>query len=393
MKIAYLDTVGGIAGNMTLAAFVSAGMPFDRLTEELQKLSLPGFRLERTSVRRSAIDAVHIEVLITDPPKYHRHLHDIIAIIDKSSISDGAKQRSRKVFQVIADAEAKVHNTPVDHVHFHEVGALDSIVDIVGTAICLEALGIEAVYSSPVKLGSGGVITTQHGTMPTPAPATVEILKDYPVRLTAVPYELTTPTGAAIVKALSNGVLTNEDLRIDAVGYGAGTREMTELPNLLRVIIGSLGSSLTEDSSIIVETNIDDMNPQIYPHLIDLLLKSGAHDAYLVPVVMKKGRPGVLLSVLADPSALDKIVECIYRETTTIGLRIHHVDRKKLPREIVEVQTTFGVVKAKSIVRDGARVFTVEYEECRRIAGERNLPLLTIFKQLEQELSALERIS
>ncbi len=393
MKIAYLDTIGGIAGNMTLGAFVSAGMSFETLTDELKKLSLPGFRLERTSVRRSAIDAVHIEVLITDPPKYHRHLHDIIAIIDKSAIGDGAKQRARKIFQVIADAEAKVHNTPVDHVHFHEVGALDSIVDIVGTAICLETLGIEAVYTSPVKLGSGGLITTQHGTMPTPAPATVEILRDYPVRLTDVPHELTTPTGAAIVKALSSGILTNEELRIIAVGYGAGTREIAELPNLLRVVIGTLGHAMLEDSSVIVETNIDDMNPQVYPHLIDQLLKGGAHDAYLIPVVMKKGRPGMLLSVIADPSALNLIVECIYRETTTIGLRIHHVDRKKLPREIVTVNTSFGVVKAKSIIRDGVRALAVEYEECRRLAGERDMPLLTIMKQLEQELSSLERSS
>ncbi len=393
MRIAYLDTVGGIAGNMTLAAFVSAGMPFETLTGELQKLSLPGFRLERSNVRRSAIDAVHIEVLVTDPPKYHRHLHDILTIIDRSAISTGAKERATAVFRVIAEAEAKVHNTPVDHVHFHEVGALDSIVDIVGTAICLDTLGVEEVYSSPVKLGSGGVITTQHGAMPTPAPATVEILRGYPVRLTSVPDELTTPTGAAIVKALSKGVLTNEDLRIEAVGYGAGTREIAEIPNLLRVVLGSLTQKTTEDSSVIVETNIDDMNPQVYPYLIDLLLKAGAHDAYLVPVVMKKGRPGLLLSVLADPSALDSIIECIYRETTTIGLRIHHVDRKKLPRELVEVATSFGIVKTKAIVRDGKRTLAVEYEECRRIAGERNVPLLSVMKQLEQELSALERTS
>ena len=393
MRIAYLDTVGGIAGNMTLAAFVSAGVSFEALTAELQKLSLPGFRLERTSVRRSAIDAVHIEVLITDPPKYHRHLQDILAIIDKSTITDGAKNRAQKVFRLIAEAEAKVHNTPVDHVHFHEVGALDSIVDIVGSAICLDLLGIEAVYSSPLRLGSGGLITTQHGTMPTPAPATLEILKDYPVRLTSVPQELTTPTGAAIVKALSRGVLSEQNIRIESVGYGAGTREIAEIPNLLRVVIGSLDHPTVEDSSVIVETNIDDMNPQVYPHLIDQLLKSGAHDAYLIPVVMKKGRPGLLLSVLADPSALDKIVECIYRETTTIGLRIHHVDRKKLVRELLEVNTSFGPVKAKSVIRDGKRVVAAEYEECRRLAAERNMPLLSVMKQLERELSALERTS
>jgi uncharacterized protein (TIGR00299 family) protein len=393
MRIAYLDTVGGIAGNMTLAAFVSAGMSFETLAEELRKLSLPGFRLERSNVRRSAIDAVHIEVLITDPPKYHRHLHDILSIINNSAISEGAKNRARKVFQVIADAEAKVHNTPVDHVHFHEVGALDSIVDIVGTAICLDTLGIETVYSSPIKLGSGGVISTQHGTMPIPAPATMEILKGYPVKLTSIPHELTTPTGAAIVKALSAGVLTNQEIFIEAVGYGGGTREIAEIPNLLRVAIGNLVQPSQEDSSVVLETNIDDMNPQVYPYLIEQLLKAGAHDAYLVPVVMKKGRPGMLLSVLTDPSAVERVAASIYRETTTIGLRIHTVERKKLPREIVPMETSFGTVKVKSIIRDGKQMLAPEYEECRRIASDRNIPLLVVMKQLERELSALERTS
>ncbi len=393
MRIAYLDTVGGIAGNMTLAAFVSAGMPFDTLIDELRKLSLPGFRLERSNVRRSAIDAVHIEVLITDPPKYHRHLNDIVTIINNSVISEGAKERARKVFHVIADAEAKVHNTPVEHVHFHEVGALDSIVDIVGTAICLDTLGIEALYSSPIKLGSGGVISTQHGTMPIPAPATMEILKGYPVKLTAIAHELTTPTGAAIVKALSAGILTNQELFIEAVGYGAGTREIAEIPNLLRVAIGDLVQPSIEDSSVVIETNIDDMNPQVYPYLIEQLLKAGAHDAYLVPVVMKKGRPGMLLSVLTDPSAVERVAASVYRETTTIGLRIHTVERKKLPREVLQVQTSFGMVKAKSILRDGKQMLAPEYEECRRIASERNLPLLAVMKQLERELSAHERTS
>jgi len=209
--------------------------------------------------------------------------------------------------------------------------------------------------------------------------------------MTAVPYELTTPTGAAIVKALSKGLLTTQNFRARSVGYGAGTREIPELPNLLRIVIGTLEDRLHEDASFVVETNIDDMNPQVYPFLIDQLLGAGAHDAYLVPVVMKKGRPGVLLSVLADGSALDRIVACIYRETTTIGLRIHQVDRQKLPRELVTVTTSFGEVGAKSIVRDGRTVLTVEFEECRRIATERHLPLLDVMKRLEQEFSDTER--
>jgi uncharacterized protein (TIGR00299 family) protein len=393
MKIAYLDTVGGIAGNMALAAFVHAGMPFDQLLAELEKLSLKGFRLALTLVKRNSIGASHIDVQITDPPSYHRHLPDILSLIDKSTISEGAKERARRIFQVIAAAEARVHTTSVEKIHFHEVGALDSIVDIVGTSICLDALGIEAVYSSPVKLGSGGMISTQHGSMPIPAPATVEILRDYPVLLTTVPRELTTPTGAAIIKALSQGTLAEQAFRPTAVGYGAGTGEFPELPNLLRVVLGEMDSALHEDESFVVETNIDDMNPQVYPYLIEQLLLAGAHDAYLVPVVMKKGRPGVLLSVLADPAALEKITACIYRETTTIGLRIHTVGRKKLPRAAVEVVTSLGPVKVKSVVRDGKTVLGAEFEECRRIAVERRLPLITVMKRLEQELSAIERIT
>ncbi len=391
MKIAYLDTIGGIAGNMTLGAFVSAGMPFDLLLSELRKLSLSGFQVEKTNVRKNSIDAVHIDVQITDPPAYHRHLPDILSIIDRSDIGTGAKRRANEIFQVIAEAEAKVHNTPLEKVHFHEVGALDSIVDIVGTAICLDTFGIEAVYSSPVKLGSGGVVATQHGTMPVPAPATVEILREYPVVLTSIPHELTTPTGAAIIKAMSRGTLSDQSISIDAVGYGAGTKEFAEIPNLLRILLGRLDQPLHEDESILIETNIDDMNPQVFPFLIDQLLLAGAHDAYLVPVIMKKGRPGILLSVLTDVSKLEQLTACIYRETTTIGLRIHHVGRKKLPRSLLEIKTSFGIVKAKSIVRDGKPVLTAEFEECRRIAGERNIPLLSVMKQLEQELSGIER--
>jgi uncharacterized protein (TIGR00299 family) protein len=287
---------------------------------------------------------------------------------------------------VIAEAEAAVHGTTAEKIHFHEVGALDSSVDIVGTAICLETLGIEAVYSSPVKLGSGGVITTQHGIMPTPAPATLEILKGYPVVMTGFPHELTTPTGAAIVKALSRGVLRDERLRVGAIGYGAGTKEFPEIPNLLRVVVGELETSAEEEDVVTVETTIDDMNPQLYPHLIERLLDSGAHDAHLVPVIMKKGRPGIVVSVVANRSALDAVAGCLFRETPTIGLRIHEAGRRKLPRRLLTVTTSFGELKAKAVVRDGREVITAEYEECRRIALERNIPLLEVMQQLEKEL-------
>jgi len=386
MTIAYFDTVGGIAGDMTMAAFVSAGVKFESLQSELGKLGIGGFELSARHVRRSAVDALHIDVVTTGGEHVHRKMSDIAEILDRSALSPSVKERSRSIFRVIAEAEARVHGTTPDKVHFHEVGALDSIVDIVGCAICLEACGIEAVYSSPVRLGSGGFINTQHGRMPIPAPATVEILKGYPTVLTSVPHELTTPTGAAIIKALSSGLLDDERLRVSAVGYGAGTNEFAEIPNLLRVIIGTLESPLEQEDILCVETNIDDMNPQAYPYVIELLLGAGAHDAYMVPIIMKKGRPGILLSAMVARTHLEAVVGVLYRETSTIGLRIQQTGRRKLPRRHLEAVTSLGTVKAKAVTRNGREIVTPEYEECKRIASERNIPLLDVMKTLEREL-------
>ncbi len=386
MKIAYFDTVGGIAGDMTMAAFVSAGMPFDLLTAGLAGLGIGGFELAARHVRRSSVDAVHIDVVTTSAEHGHRHMKDVAAILEASTLRTGVKEKALSVFRVLAEAEAHVHGTTADKVHFHEVGALDSIVDIVGSAICMEELGIEAVYSSPVRLGSGALIDTQHGRMPVPAPATLEILKGYPTVLTSVPHELTTPTGAAIIRALSRGVLDDERLRASAIGYGAGSNEFPEIPNFLRVVIGTLDGPAEQDDILIVETNIDDMNPQVYPYVIERLLGAGAHDAYLVPIVMKKGRPGILLSVMVSRTRLEDVVAVLYRETTTIGLRIRQTGRRKLPRRHIEAATSLGIVKAKAIVRDGREIVTPEYEECTRIASERNLPLGEVMKILENEL-------
>jgi len=386
MTIAYLDTVGGIAGDMTMAAFVDAGLPLEELAAELGKLGLGGFELAGRHVQRNSIRAVHIDVVVTEQPRYHRHLQDILAIVDRSGLAAGVKERAASVFRVIAEAEAKVHGTTVEKVHFHEVGALDSIVDIVGTAVCLEKFGVRRVYSSPVKLGSGGTVRTQHGTMPVPAPATAEILRGYPTVLTDVPHELTTPTGAAIIRAFSHGTLAHTAMRVTAVGYGAGTKEFPELPNLLRVMVAEADVDLEHEEILLVETNIDDMNPQVYPYLIERLLAAGAHDAYCVPVVMKKGRPGILVSAMVGQAALDAVTAVLYAETTTIGLRIHPVSRRKLPRRHLTVETSFGPLQAKAVLRDGREVVAPEFEECRRIAVERKLPLRSVIQQVEAEL-------
>jgi hypothetical protein len=390
MKIAYFDTIGGIAGDMTLAAFVSAGLPVDHLSAELRKLGVSGFELVARHVRRSSIDAVHIDVVISHQPHIHRDLHGITTLVGQSTLSSAVKERAISIFRVLADAEARVHNTTPDAVHFHEVGALDSIVDIVGAAICLDAFGIERIYSSPIRLGRGGLISTQHGVMPSPAPATLEILKGYPVAFTSIAQELTTPTGAAIIKALSSGILDDEQVLVESIGYGAGTKEFAEVPNFLRVAVGTLPAETGHDQVVVIETNIDDMNPQMYPVVIEQLLAAGAHDAYLVPIIMKKGRPGILLSTMASASMVPRVVDLLYRETSTIGLRIQHIGRQKLVRRHFDISTSFGTVKAKAVVRDGREVITAEFEECRRIARETGRPVLEVMRLLDQELRSRE---
>lgn len=393
MRIAFFDTFAGISGDMTLGAFVNAGLPLEHLSTELARLELGGFRLDAQEVKRSAISATKINVITNESghgehEHHHRSLSDINQLIDESHLSSAVKDRAKRIFVTIGTAEAKVHNTTVNAIHFHEVGALDSIVDVVGTAICLEQFGIQKVYSSPVSIGCGGFIETQHGTMPNPAPATVEILKNYPTVLTDIQAELTTPTGAAIIAALSDGVLKTEEIKIQHIGYGAGSKEIEHIPNLLRVIIGELEPRLDKEDIVIVETNIDDMNPEVYPFVIEQLLASGAHDAYLVPIIMKKGRPGVLLSVMVGVSQLDEIIRVIYAETSTIGLRIQKIERRKLPRTQKEIDTPFGRMKVKAIVLDGAERLVPEFKKCRRVALEQNLPLIEVYKILQAQLSS-----
>jgi len=387
MTFAYFDTVGGLSGDMTLGAFVSAGVSLDHLTGELRKLGLEGYELSATHVERSGIVATKIDVIVSGDQLHHRHLKDISAIIDSSTLSTRVKETAMAIFREVAIGEAKVHNSSIERVHFHEVGALDSIVDIVGTAVCLDYLNIDDVYSSPVKLGNGGQIETQHGVMPIPTPATIEILKGYPTILTSIKAELTTPTGAAIIKALSKGMLSGERMRVERIGYGAGTREIEEIPNLLRIMVGQLEAEYATDEIVSVETNIDDMNPEIYPFVIEKLMESGAHDAYLVPILMKKGRPGMLLSVLVERSKLDPILSILFLETTTLGVRIQPIERRKVSRSSRQVQTSFGTVTVKVIRKDEVEYLVPEFEECKRLSREKAIPLKEIYKQLERELA------
>lgn len=393
VKIAYFDTIAGISGDMVLGAFLNAGLPLDVLNAEIAKLGIEGVRIETTLLQRSMITAVKANVV--EPPHHHdenhhheRSFEEIKRLILSSGLGERTKEKAINVLQTLAEAEAHIHGTSIEKIHFHEVGAVDSIVDIVGAAVCMEHFGIEAVFSSPVRLGSGGTVTTRHGEMPVPVPATVEILKEYPTILTGIPFELTTPTGAAIIKTLSRGVLRDETFVTHAVGFGAGSREIQQVPNLLRVIVGEMQPPFDEEEISIIETNIDDMNPEIYPYVIEQLLAHGAHDAYLIPIIMKKGRPGILLSVMAHAAKLEEILRVIYNETSTIGLRIQPIRRLKLHREQKELNISLGKIKVKAIIHQGKERLIPEFEECKRLAVEHGISLIEVYKIVEREIAS-----
>lgn len=383
MKIAYFDAFSGISGDMTIAAFLNAGLDENEFLTELSKLKLSGFEIEIKKVIRNGITATKFDVIVKEKQKEHRHLSDIFEIIDASDLSEFVKQTSKKIFTNIAQAEAKIHNTTVEEVHFHEVGAIDSIIDIVGTAICIEKFKIEKIFASKIPLGSGSFTQTQHGKMPIPSPATLELLKNFPVTLTDIPFELTTPTGASIIATLAEYGLEKETIKINSVGYGAGNFDIPNQPDLLRIIIGEIPQKFNEEKLLLVETNIDDMNPEIYPYVIEKLLHFGANDAYLVPVIMKKGRPGILLSTLVNETKLDDILKVIFTQTTTLGVRILEIRRKKLKREQKEIDTPFGKVKFKIAIIENSERLVPEFEECKRIAEEKNIPLIQVYKILE----------
>ena len=387
MTLAYFDCFSGISGDMTLGALVDAGVGIEVLRTQLEKLHLPGYEITALKVARAGIQATKVHVCLDGKEQPARHLSDIRSIIETSTLSSSIKQKSIRIFERLAQAEAKVHGTTPDKVHFHEVGAVDAIVDIVGSIIGLEVLGITNIAGSAINLGSG-TIKTSHGTMPVPAPATAELLKNIPSYGSSVPFELTTPTGAVILSALGSAFGLMPQMRISRTAYGAGDKEIPEQPNVLRLMIGEPTAAYEEDSSIVIETNIDDMNPQVYDYLIEKLMKQGAQDAYLTPIIMKKGRPAILLSVLTDNAKTDVLLDTIFRETTSIGVRIQETGRKKLTREIKEVDTTYGKVRIK-ISKRGDEILTAtpEYEDCRRIAEERKIPLKQVMEETASQFS------
>ena len=389
-RILYYDCFAGISGDMNLGALVDLGVDPDFLKRELKKLQIKGFRLEVTRDARKGISGTKVTVVIDHPDnEKHRHLHHIEEIIRKSKLSDRIKDRSIDIFRRVAEAEAKVHNIPVEKVHFHEVGALDSIADIVGAAICQEYLEVDEIHSSAVQLG-GGFVQCAHGKIPVPAPATAEILEGIPVRSGLVDYEATTPTGAAILAATVDCFSEEMEMTADRVGYGIGQMD-GNIPNVLRVYLAETRDREAEDvrveHAMMLECNIDDMNPEWFSHVNELLFEAGAADVFLIPVIMKKSRPAHLLSVLCHPDAIDRLKKIILTETSTIGIREYPVTKSMLRREIRVVSTRFGDVNVKRSYYGGRLVNEKpEFEQCRQLAREHKVSLEEVHKEIYKNL-------
>jgi pyridinium-3,5-bisthiocarboxylic acid mononucleotide nickel chelatase len=377
MKYAYCDCYSGLSGDMFLGALVDAGLPVETLREQIARLNLPEpVEIRAEEVHKGALRACSVEVIVGES-HHHRHLSDIVAMIEESSLSEPVKRLSTAIFQTLGQAEARVHGTELEHVHFHEVGALDSIVDIVGAAIGLDALVIERMYTSALPF-SGGQVQTEHGLLPVPAPATLEILSKAHAVMTPSPaqVELVTPTGAAILATLAT--FERPNLVVTGVGVGAGKRDLP-WPNICRLILGE-STAEAEYPLVLIETNIDDMNPQIFGHVMGRLLAAGALDVYLTPIYMKKNRPATLLGVVARRQDEPVLARLILTETSTLGMRVQPVYRYTAQREIRKVNTAFGDVPVKLKLLDGRPIQAMpEYDVCAQLATEKNVPLAEVY--------------
>jgi uncharacterized protein (TIGR00299 family) protein len=384
MKIAYFDCFSGISGDMVLGALADAGAPLERIEAELRKLSVAGWSIAAERVKRKGLAATKVNVT-SGEQHLHRGLAEILGIIERAGLPERVAARASAIFRRLGEAEAKVHDLPVERVHFHEVGAVDAIVDIVGACAGFELLGLEEFYCSPLNVG-GGRVETAHGTLPVPAPATAELLRGAPSYSTGIERELVTPTGAAIVATLCRSFGPMPPMQAQAVGYGAGTAELSAQPNVLRIFVGEAAEKTAgagfDELVAVIETNVDDMNPQLYGYFAERALAAGALDVFAAPVQMKKGRPGQHVTVLCAPAAANAIVELLFRETTTIGVRITEARRRTLVRESVEVATPLGPVRMKVARLDGQVLNAApEFDDCRRIAAERNVPLKQVMAE------------
>ena len=394
MDILYYDCFAGISGDMNLGALIDLGVPSVYLIKELKKLNLEGYEIRVTEGIKMGISGTKVNVILESEKKNkhkhdhhsheHRNLSDIRKIIEESELSDYIKEKSMLIFQEIGEAEAKIHGKSIDEIHFHEVGAVDSIVDIVGTTICIDYLKPDKILSSTVELG-GGFVECAHGTYPVPAPATAEILKDIPVKKGSVDKETTTPTGAAILKVLVDEFTDQTNFTIDKVAYGIGHYDL-QLPNVLRVYAGkqTVSGNLVKAEALLFECNIDDMNPEYYDYLIDKLFEAGAHDVFLVPIIMKKSRPAVQLKVLCSGNEQEEIEKIILEETTSLGLRYVPVTKSMLERKVTTIDTAFGKIKIKEGLYSGKSIkYKAEYSDCVKAAKKYKVSLQQVYSEVE----------
>ncbi len=387
MNLAYFDCFSGISGDMVLGALIHLGVPADFIEENVRAIPLESFRLEVDTASRMHICGKQVHVAVEEKDGCTRRYKEIRDLVEKSDLSDSVKSLSLKIFSRLAGVEARVHNCSKDEVHFHELGGVDTIVDIVGAALGLEWLKIGKIQASAIPVGKG-FVNCEHGKLPVPAPATVALLSGVPVYGTGISNELVTPTGAAIITCLAEGFGPMPLMRISQVGYGVGSRDLEQMPNLLRVVVGEPDTGCEADCVTVLETNIDDMNPEIFGFVMERLFEDGALDVVWIPVFMKKNRPGIMIQVICREADREAVIRRILSETTATGVRQRTVERHKLPRKLKDVETSYGTVRVKEVLGPEGSVSVVpEYEECKKIALEKNVPLKMVYEVIIKETS------
>jgi uncharacterized protein (TIGR00299 family) protein len=386
MKIAYFDCFSGISGDMTVGALLDAGLKIETLEKELKKLGLSGYQLEVNKVAKKGISATKFKVK-TKEEGVERRFKDILTILEKSKLDEEIKKETKKIFFNIAQAESKIHQKEIDEIHFHEIGGLDSIIDITSAVIGIKTLGIEEIHSSALPVGKG-FVKCAHGVIPVPAPATLELLKNIPTYSEGIESEMITPTGAAIISTLSKSFGKRPLMKIERIGYGAGEKEFT-IPNLLRVSIGekilkdeNLKDGYVSDEAVLIETNIDDMNPEFYDYIMDQLFSQGALDVFLTPIQMKKNRPAHMLSIIVYEQNLKEILEVLFSESTTLGVRVREVKRLRLAQQNFIAETKYGKIRVKvGIFKGEIKNVAPEYEDCKKMAKQHQVPLKEVYEE------------
>jgi uncharacterized protein (TIGR00299 family) protein len=383
MRTAYFDCFSGASGDMILGALIDAGLSPRRLREELKKLRIPTVHLKVRKVLKRGISGTQVIVEGRTEKRSHRNLKEVLQIVGRSRVDSEVKEKSEEIFRRIASVEAKIHQIPEEKVHFHELGGLDSIVDIVGSVWGVRALGIDKIHVSKVNVG-GGFVKCEHGILPVPAPATLSLMKGRPIYSSGVERELLTPTGAALLASLGSEFGSMPRIRVERIGYGAGRDDLPH-PNLLRLMVGTSERASGKETVAVIETNIDDMNPQLYDYVMEKLLAMEVLDVFITPILMKKNRPGHLLTVICPSGKLPSVAKFLFNETTTLGLRWREEEREKTDREILAFQTKYGSVRFKLARWEGRVVnLSPEYDDCKRLAFERGVPLKEVFEEAKR---------